>query len=434
MKNIFYRLGAAALLSSVFLFSGCEPEFEEDITVSRGPLDLSKYVAVGNSLTAGFQDNGLYLEGQVYSYPNILANQFSFVGGGPFTQPLFTNEQRNGSGYIRLTGFSSTGLPTTENVTTNLAVTGMGADGKTPLLTKFTGEVQNLGIPGIRMKDVVTPGYGFNNPLGFNPYYQRLLPNEATPAGGLLPYVNKVASVKGTFFTMWLGNNDVLGFATSGGLSPITTDTEFQSALDAMMAVLPAQGVVINIPDVTSVPFFTTKATALLMSQAQAANAKLYITTGAGAVREAKATDFVLLTSTVGTPEALPGVPQPVPHGFSPFNPLRNQEVLDETETAAVKAATQNFNTKLSAAATAKKVAYADMNAYFNTIKQGFTLNNIAYSPAFVTGNLFSLDGVHLTPRGYAIVANNLISTINSYYKANVPTIDVTQFRAVLIP
>src|SRR5690606_34379504 len=89
--------------------------------LSRGSLDLSKYVAVGNSLTAGYQDNGLYLEGQVYSYPNILANQFSFVGGGSFPQPLFSAGQENGSGYLRLTGFSASGLPELAPVTNNLA-------------------------------------------------------------------------------------------------------------------------------------------------------------------------------------------------------------------------------------------------------------------------------------------------------------------------
>ncbi|MBA9078399.1 SGNH/GDSL hydrolase family protein [Rufibacter quisquiliarum] len=435
MKNILHKIGTAVILSSAFFFAGCEPEFEEkEITVSAGPLDLSKYVAIGNSLTAGFQDGGLYLEGQVNSYPNILAYQFSYAGGGQFVQPLFSNEQFNGSGYLRLTGFSN-GLPLTESVTTKLAVRGVGADGKTPLLTKFTDEVQNLGVPGIKMKDVVTPGYGYNNPQGFNQYYERLLSDQVSPTGALMPYVNKVASVtKATFFTMWLGNNDVLGYATSGGMSPISTDQEFQTGLNAMLAVLPAQGVIINIPDVTAVPYFTTKATAGIMMQAQAANAKLYITTGAGAVREAKATDYVLLTSTVGTPETVTGVPQQIPHGFSPLNPLKNQEVLDEAETQTVKEATQRFNGMLSAAATTKKVAFADMNAYFNRIKPGFSLNGVNYSPAFITGNLFSLDGIHLTPRGYAIVANELINTINSHYKSTIPTIDVTQFRTVLIP
>jgi hypothetical protein len=58
----------------------------------------------------------------------------------------------------------------------------------------------------------------------------------------------------------------------------------------------------------------------------------------------------------------------------------------------------------------------------------------VAYSPAFITGNLFSLDGVHPTPRGYAIIANEMIKAINGKYQARIPTVDVTQYRAVLFP
>ena len=68
--------------------------------MSAGAVDFTTYVAVGNSLTAGFSDGGLYLEGQQNSYPNLLAQQFKFVGGGDFAQPLFQQGQENGSGYL----------------------------------------------------------------------------------------------------------------------------------------------------------------------------------------------------------------------------------------------------------------------------------------------------------------------------------------------
>ena len=67
--------------------AGCQPDLEKDVNVSAGAVDFTTYVAVGNSLTAGFSDGGLYLEGQQNSYPNLLAQQFKFVGGGDFAQP-----------------------------------------------------------------------------------------------------------------------------------------------------------------------------------------------------------------------------------------------------------------------------------------------------------------------------------------------------------
>src|SRR5690606_6202172 len=97
----------------------------------------------------------------------------------------------------------------------------------------------------IRMSDVATPGYGFNNPLGFNQYYERLLPEAPIPprSGSLTPYVDFVAASNPTFFTMWLGNNDVLGYATSGGLGTITAQNTFETNLNAMVAALAKEGV-----------------------------------------------------------------------------------------------------------------------------------------------------------------------------------------------
>ncbi|WP_242921973.1 SGNH/GDSL hydrolase family protein [Pontibacter liquoris] len=438
MKKYIYKTGMLALFAGVLLTS-CDPEIDAP-SASAGQADFTKYVAVGNSLTAGYADGGLYREGQLNSYPAILAGQFKLAGGGEFTQPLFTEEQSNGSGYLKFTGFDQAGSPILEPVKDKLAIRGLGADTKTPLYTEYLDEVNNLGVPGIKMVDVTTAGYGLNNPLGFNPYYERLIGNDPLPTSGFMPYVSKVAATNPTFFTMWLGNNDVLGFATSGGVAAISDAAKFQTSLDAMVAALTAngaKGAIINIPDVTGIPFFTTKATAAIMAKATAAKTALFITTADGTVRPATAADFVLLTSTVGTPETVGTAT--IPHGFSPYNPLANSEVLDEVEVTAVKAATTNFNNMLSTAAQAKSLVYVDMNAFFNSIqmKEGkatLNLNAISYSPAFISGNLFSLDGVHLTPRGYAIVANEIIRNINNKYGAHVPTADETQYRAVLFP
>lgn len=437
MRNYLYKSGLLALFAGVLLTS-CDPEIEAP-RASAGEADFTKYVALGNSLTAGYQDDGLYREGQLNSYPAILAQQFALAGGGEFVQPLFSEAQASGSGYLQFTGFTSTGLPVTSRVAAT-AERGTGLDGKTKLYTEFLEEVNNLGVPGIKMADVKTTGYGFNNPLGFNPYYERLISNDPTPTGGLMPYVNKVATTNPTFFTMWLGNNDVLGYATSGGQLPISGADKFQEGLDALMTVLTAngaKGAIMNIPDVTGIPFFTTKATATLIGAAAAAKTKLYITTGTGEVREATVADYVLLTSTVGTPETVG--PNTIPHGFSPFNPLKNGEVLDDAEVKAVQAATSDFNGRISAAAQAKNLAFVDMNAFFKSAQMvdgrpNLVYNGVGYSPAFITGNIFSLDGVHPTPRGYAIIANQIIRGINAKYKANIPAVDETQFRAVIFP
>ncbi|MDX5480335.1 MAG: hypothetical protein LPK07_01500, partial [Hymenobacteraceae bacterium] len=96
MKKYFYKSSMLALFAGVLLTS-CDPEIDAPAS-SAGQADFSTYVALGNSLTAGFQDAALYREGQLNSYPAILADQFEAVGGSEvFRQPLMPEGASAGS-------------------------------------------------------------------------------------------------------------------------------------------------------------------------------------------------------------------------------------------------------------------------------------------------------------------------------------------------
>src|SRR5699024_11136420 len=70
-------------------------DFDNKVTdegfYDSGSADLSAFVAVGNSLTAGYADAALYKTGQENSFPNILASRFAFAGGGEFKQPMMAD-------------------------------------------------------------------------------------------------------------------------------------------------------------------------------------------------------------------------------------------------------------------------------------------------------------------------------------------------------
>ncbi|RYY14315.1 MAG: hypothetical protein EOO36_14470 [Cytophagaceae bacterium] len=461
--------------------TGCQADIDAP-GASTGTANFSRYIAVGNSLTAGYGDNGLYLDGQVNSYPSMLAQQFAAAGGGSFTQPLFTTAQSNGSGYLRLAGFTATGAPITAAVATNLAVRTT-----TPqtLYTKYTDAINNLGVPGIKLADIQTPGYGS---VQGNPFFERITPDN-TPTQTYFQRI-KAEAATATFFSCWLGNNDVLGYATAGGAvasSSITrTDTFNLKAVRIINALTStgAKGVVSNIPDVTGIPFFTTVGPSARASFA-AANvptaAPFVYTTGvlapgAANTRVTTATlgdiraagvGTLLLTLTSSPYIGLYGQPTgrywrdfyrqatgsaptgPVFGGFltalgvdttrafgqSTLNPFPSTLVLDATEQAAVAAATTAFNSSLQAAATAKGLAYFDANSFFRGIASGTSVyNSVNNSASFITGNLFSLDGVHPTPRGYALVANGIIRAINTTYGSTIQPVNPTNYRGVLFP
>ena len=143
-------------------FVSCDADFENPVTdngfYTSGTADLSKYVAVGNSLTAGYADGALYITGQNNSYPNIMAEQFALAGGGEFTQPLMDDN----TGGLLLGG---------AQITANRFVLAVDANGNpgpvrlvgmptTDVATSVAGPYNNMGVPGAKSFHLSAPGYG----------------------------------------------------------------------------------------------------------------------------------------------------------------------------------------------------------------------------------------------------------------------------------
>lgn len=240
-----------------------------------------------------------------------------------------------------------------------------------------------------------------------------------------------------------MGNNDVLSYATNGGVttaspfSNLTDTTRFGIGYRAILRTVSragtVPGVAANIPNVTNIPYFTTVTVGAVAAAFKAANPAspgVFIQTGtvaAPVVRLATAAD--LLTLPAQTVIAMTSA------GSASTNPLPNQYVLDATEVTAVTARTTQLNAIIAKTARQNKVALADMNAFFTSVaQQGVVTDAVSNTATFVSGNLFSLDGVHPTPRGYALVANEFIRVINANYGASVPSVNPNQYRGVVFP
>ncbi len=428
-KRLVYITGAI----TVAFLSSCKPTIDLPKQV-KGNVDFTNYVAIGNSLTAGYEDGGLYLDGQINSYPNMIAGQLKAVGGGPFVQPLFTAAQKNGSGYLQLTGFTTTGLPLLDTVKTNLAIRGVSPLTGLYLYTKYTDPVNNLGVPGIRMSDLVDNTYGAKNP-----YLERL---EKDAEVGTVGYPQKVLEAKPTFFTSWLGNNDALQYALSGGtyppLTPVSAYQAIYTGFIGQLVATGAKGVLGTIPNVTLIPYFNTKTVANIIAAAQAGGAKvnaLYIRTGTGSVRAATSADLIVLSvDSIGMSH--PGAQAALgPKGFSPYYPLNSNDVLDSAEVGLTEAAISGYNTAITQIAAANKLGLMDINELLHRVQAGnYIIDGIPLNLGYITGGVFSLDGVHLTPRGYAMVANQYIGAINAAYSTNISPVNPALYRAVKLP
>ncbi len=445
MMKIFktYLLLAAGILA----LSACKTEINMPAPKS-GQADFTRYIAVGNSLTSGYADGGLYREGQLNSYPGIIAQQMQKAGGGSFSQPLFSTDQANGSGYLKLTGFNADGTPVLTPVTTNLAVRGtlpVPGFGNVTLYTKYSGDINNYGVPGIKLLNITYAPYG-----NLNGYFERLLPGN--PPTNTTTYLDFVTARPFTFFTDWLGNNDALLYATSGGAGDVLTDkntfTQLYTLSVAALTKTGQKGAVATIPDVTAIPYFNTITVGAILAGVQKVNpavTALYVkakTTAdaagtAYAPRAATATDLIVLTfstAKIGQPvNVAPGVT--VPYGLHPLAPIDNQYVLDQNEITIVKDYVTSYNASIRAVAASKGLAVFDAYTFLNNLKaNGITVNGVSLSSNYISGGVFSLDGVHLTPRGYAIVANEFIKVINAQYGSAVPLADVSAYSGVKFP
>jgi lysophospholipase L1-like esterase len=427
------------LLTTALIFIGCQDRSEllapTAPTPVSGNANLTTYVAIGNSLTAGYQSSALYQSAQDYSYPNQIAQQV----GATFEQPLIADPGIGGQiKIVSLDPFVTKTEP---------------AQGGAPLNLNYPAPYNNLGIPGVVLADVMN-STATSGSYSNSPFIDIILRGQGTQFA-------QAKALRPTFITLWIGNNDVLGFATSGGANPSSpTDANtfgfLYGQLADSLAATGAKVVVANIPNVTAIPFFTTVGPGFAQTLTAAnvpgfyyeAHGQYSGTAGA----PAQLTSNQLLLTLIAQPYlAYFGKPSgkfyrdhnadislliaggiidtTKPFGADPKNPIPDALILDPSEISTANTATANFNAAIQAAVNKypNQFALVDINAIFNSIAQnGITVNGINFTTTFVTGGLFSLDGVHPTAQGQAIVANEFLKVINSKFGSNYSLIDVS--------
>lgn len=429
------------LISLLAFIYSCKPELD-DFQTSAGNADFTTYVALGNSLTAGYADGSLYRSAQLNSYPSILAQQFQKVGSGEFVQPLLEGEYGILPGKLK--------LGTSEDCLGNVSAGPIPDQGNLDQILPPLGyTVNNFGVPGAKALHLVVPGLG--NPAGLelglaNPYYVRFA---TSPQASVL---TDAIAQNPTFFSLWIGSNDILGYATSGGAGDWISDSDSVAGIiDYMLGELTAdgaKGVLANIPDIMGSPFFTVMPSKIpynglvLTEQAQvdalnAAYAPLQITFELGQnpfivedaithfPRKMVESDIFLLTLPTDSIQCF---------GYGSATPIPHKYILDEMETGKVNSAITVYNQKIKGLATLHNLAHVDSYKMMQDLYGGLVYDGVSLNSEFVTGNTFSLDGIHLTQIGYAHVANQFIMAINAKYGATLPTVSLTSYPAVDLP
>lgn len=451
-----------SLLLTAGIFWQCDVTVDE-FEPSAGEADFTTFVAIGDSYSAGYTDGALGYTGQMVSFPNLIANQLKYVGmEGDFSQPLTLEGKSVGTTTIDVNGNKNGYF---ELAVINGSLAPKPTVGDMSIFTTWIGDkapYNNVGVPGAKSYHLLAPGFG-NAAAGngnFNPFYTRFASNPASSS-----VVGDAMLNNPTFFSLWIGANDVLTYALAGGESDsITPSASFEFYINTLVATLSsggAKGVIANIPDINAIPYFNYVAYNALdltgkpesVTALNAAYAQYNALAGSKGLativfKEGKNAFLIADPDMTTMPESarfrqivagekiLLSIPQDSIKlkGWGTQKPIPANYILDATEIADISTAVVAYNTSIENIAHEKGLAFVDLKGLMDEILAGKTIDGVKYSSTFVSGNVFSLDGIHATPRGSAIIANEFIGAINTKFNAKVPLVTINDYKANIFP
>jgi len=378
-----------------------------------GPTNLNSdifrnYVAIGNSITAGWQSGGINDSTQQQAYPRLLSIQM----GTPYKYASLVNP----------------GCPAPiANFQTQAKVGGTTAPPcslRSP--ASVTDVLNNVGVPDARVLDPISATTVASNAL-------------TTFILGGKTQVQRALDARPTFVTIWIGANNVLQAAYTGILTPtpgisngiVGTQAQFQTSYDAMIKQLQdsmpgIKGVLIGVPDASSIPLMSSGALIASSPQIQGAMAVIAgkpVAVDPNCVGSAALVTTPLLLNLIkaGThPPVISCLPSPA----DPTGTVGNLFVLDATERAQLSAFIAGLNAYIKGKAAAIGFGYWDPNPTLIGIRntaQSLSFPSFAATGTF--GTAFSLDGVHPSAEGQKLIANQLIPVINSTYGTTLKSI-----------
>lgn len=447
----------ALLIIPAFLFCRCRPD-ADNITLDSGSADFSRPIGIGDNFLSGYQDGALSGNGQRRSVEVLLQRQFSLM--------VNQNLVAGSDGYI--SGTASIGWNSKPWESWYVTASQLGdrtdCEGVTslgPVKQNLTvSDAQNILVPGVQayLRNYAVPfattAQWFDPALGaspfadnHNPFYYPVASNP-----GVSTLAGDVRASHPSFFTMWLGMENIYSYARNGGTgAPLISAAQFADHLDSLLAPLTAsgaKGVIANIPGFRNFPYYTLipwDGAELTQNKADSLN-DIYNVSGlthivfhegnngfviddAAApfgVRQLHAGEYITLSVPLDSMKCnYMGIL---------FSTIPDRYVLDSAEVAEIDAMIDAYNAVIAQKAQQYGLALTDMHSYFASVYSGIRWDGVDMNAEFVSGGFFSLDGYHPHQKAYSLIANEFIKAINSKFGSNVPTMNCFDCDGVLFP
>jgi hypothetical protein len=401
--SLAFALASACSTADAPTPTGLQPSIAS-LNQSEGRGVLQRYFAIGTSVSMGWQSDGVVAATQATSWPAQLAA----LGGRTLDQPYI-----DGTGcrsplraplglFLRLSGESAF------TPTTALSCSPLRPDVQLP--------VDNVAISGALTADALfTTPENTTDPVEARLYSRVLQPNH-TQVSTMVEQNPKLVSVE-------LGANEVLG-AISGVAVPGLTIVPLQiwqplydQVLDKVGETTKMAVLVGLMDDLRNFPAFRS-GDDLWQDRLEFAGANVALTDCAGS------------QNMVFVPFALPPVlaaakvsPVPVPFSCTAsLNPLAPDFILTPGDINGINAQMHAMSAHIQAEAIRRGYAYFDLGALYDrpNLKAQFSLTTVLTSLT-PFGSFISLDGVHPTAKGAAILAGAAAHALNATYKLGIP-------------
>lgn len=373
-----------------------------------------RYVAIGTSLSAGTQANGILYTTQARSWPALLADQafaeFRYPGiqspgcAPPLIAPLQLSR--------RLSGTSAT-----------------AADNScAPLLAGVVLPTNNVAVPGATTQSALsaTPE-SFGEGTFSRNLFSRILPSGESQVTAMVSMSPSLVSVE-------LGSNEVLAVAQSGHVIPNVTFTPtatwqpiYTDVVDEVVAT-GARAMLVTVPLVSRIPSMRTGAE-LWANRAEFAAFNVVVNADCDGSTNLVFTTGMVLTK-VAQGQALAAQGQQAQLSCANQAPGPTPDfILTTADVATIEAVIGAMNAHITSLAEEHDFALVDANAVLQQFldeRPPFSVRQMM-GCVFPHGQYMSLDGVHPNGYGYQLVANAAAEALNDHYGFEIPVAQVAQ-------
>jgi len=417
--SVLFPLGLISIL--LLGLQGCFEATDDDYT-----LPARKYVALGNSLTAGFQSGGLAEKYQTQSYPALLAQA---MGINDFEQPLIENPGIGSS--VDAQG-KPRGPLVLDLARRTLGYAALTKDPADMLFRKaFPRPYNNLGVPGALTADVLS-AYSGTTAQSYvlahqpNPYFDMVIRGASLMNGASM--LAQAIAQNPEIVTLEIGNNDILGGVTAGTVVPGVTVTPapvFRNLMgrivDSLLAATEAKIVVGNIPKITAIPYVSAIPPFIIDTTFSVVlgpdSLPIPWLTEEDSVAAVLFPALEKLLAKDGVPAALGGTGKKLPANLT----------LTQNEIATANHLVDEYNAVIDSLVSAhdNRLALADVYGLMNRLNAAGGVNGLTAGHPLIQllsgkapNSAFSFDGIHPNSSGYREVAKLFLAKINALTQA----------------